>query len=49
MFSNLSDTLPQAAGGHIVLIAVSGDNRASQILNVPTVAEFGYPKYKALT
>lgn len=49
MFSNLSDTLPQAAGGHIRLIAVSGDKRAAQIPNVPTVAESGYPKYKALT
>lgn len=49
MFSNLSDTLPQAAGGTIRLIAVSGDKRAVQIPDVPTVAESGYPKYKALT
>jgi tripartite-type tricarboxylate transporter receptor subunit TctC len=49
MFSNLSDTLPQAAGGHIRLLAVSGDKRAVQIPDLPTVAESGYPKYKALT
>jgi tripartite-type tricarboxylate transporter receptor subunit TctC len=49
MFSNLSDTLPQAGGGHIRLIAVTGDRRAKQIPDVPTVAESGYPKYKALT
>ena len=49
MFSNLSDTLPQAAAGNIRLIAVSGDKRAVQIPDVPTVAESGYPKYKALT
>ncbi len=49
MFSNLSDTLPHVAGGNIRLIAVSGDKRAGQIPTVPTVAESGYPKYKALT
>jgi tripartite-type tricarboxylate transporter receptor subunit TctC len=49
MFSNLSDTLPQIAGGNIRAIAVSGDKRAPQLPDVPTVAEFGYPKYKALT
>lgn len=49
MFSNLSDTLPQATAGKIRLIAVSGDKRAVQIPDVPTVAESGYPKYKALT
>ena len=49
MFSNLSDALPQAAGGNIRLIAVSGDHRAVQIPDVPTVAESGYPQYKALT
>jgi tripartite-type tricarboxylate transporter receptor subunit TctC len=49
MFSNLSDTLPQVAGGYIRLLAVTGDQRAVQIPDVPTVAESGYPKYKALT
>ena len=49
MFSNLSDALPHAAGGNLKLLAVSGDKRAPQIPNVPTVAESGYPKYKSLT
>jgi tripartite-type tricarboxylate transporter receptor subunit TctC len=49
MFSNLSDALPHVAGGNVRLIAVSGDKRASQVPNVPTVAESGYPKYKTLT
>ncbi len=49
MFSNLSDALPHAAGGNVKLLAVSGDKRAPQIPNVPTVAESGYPKYKSLT
>ena len=30
MFSNLSDALPQAAGGNVRLIAISGDRRAVQ-------------------
>jgi tripartite-type tricarboxylate transporter receptor subunit TctC len=49
MFSNLSDVLPHATGGNLKLLAVSGDKRAAQIPNVPTVAESGYPKYKSLT
>jgi len=49
MFSNLSDALPQMAGGNVRAIAVSGDKRAVQAPDVPTVAESGYPAYKALT
>ncbi len=49
MFSNLSDALPHAASGNLKLLAVSGDKRAPQLANVPTVAESGYPKYKSLT
>ena len=49
MFSNLSDALPQAGGGQIRLLAVTGETRAKQIPDVPTVAESGYPKYRALT
>lgn len=49
MFSNLSDALPQAAAGDIRLIAISGEHRAAQIPDLPTVAESGYPQYKVLT
>lgn len=49
MFSNLSDTLPHATSGAVKLLAVSGDKRAQQLPNIPTVAESGYPKYKSLT
>lgn len=49
MFSNLSDTLPHVTGGNLKFLAVSGDKRAPQLPNVPTVAESGYPKYKSLT
>jgi tripartite-type tricarboxylate transporter receptor subunit TctC len=49
MFSNLSDALPQMTAGNVRAIAVSGDKRAVQAPDVPTVAESGYPTYKALT
>jgi tripartite-type tricarboxylate transporter receptor subunit TctC len=49
MFSNLSDALPQIAGGAVRPLAVSGSKRAAQIPNVPTVAESGYPNFNALT
>ena len=49
MFSNVSDALPQAAGGTVRLIAVSSSQRASQIPDVPTVAESGYPGFDVIT
>ena len=49
MFSNLSDVIPHATSGNLKLLAVSGEKRAPQLPNVPTVAESGYPNYKSLT
>ena len=49
MFSNLSDALPHLASGEIRALAVSSDRRAPQLPNVPTVAESGYPGYRAIT
>jgi tripartite-type tricarboxylate transporter receptor subunit TctC len=49
MLSNLYDALPQAAAGAIRLIAVTGDQRASQIPDVPTISESGFPQFKTLT
>lgn len=49
MFSTLSDALPQAAAGNVRMLAVSGEKRASQAPDVPTVSESGYPTYKTLT
>jgi tripartite-type tricarboxylate transporter receptor subunit TctC len=49
MFSNLSDALPHAQGGAIRILAVSSNARVPQLPNVPTVAELGYPGYKAVT
>jgi tripartite-type tricarboxylate transporter receptor subunit TctC len=49
MFSNISDAIPQAAGGAVRLLAVSGLQRAPQIPDVPTVAESGYPGFNVIT
>lgn len=49
MMSNLSDALPHAQGGAIRILAVSSDTRVPQLPQVPTVAEAGYPGYKAVT
>ena len=49
MFSNLSDALPHAQGGAIRILAVSSETRVPQLPQVPTVAELGYPGYKAVT
>jgi len=49
MFSNLSDALPQASGGNVRMLAVSGEKRSPLAPEVPTVAESGYPKFNILT
>jgi tripartite-type tricarboxylate transporter receptor subunit TctC len=49
IFSNVSDALPQAAAGNIRLLGVSSEKRASQIPDVPTVVEQGYPTFKTMT
>ena len=49
MFSNVSDALPHAASGAVRLLAVSGDRRAPQIPDVPTVAESGFPGFNVIT
>jgi tripartite-type tricarboxylate transporter receptor subunit TctC len=49
MFSTLADALPHANSGAIRLLAVSGDKRAAQVPDVPTVSEAGYAGYKVVT
>jgi len=48
-FGNLSEVIPHATGNRIKVLAVSGDRRAPQLPNVPTVAESGYPGFRTST
>lgn len=41
-FGNLAEIIPHAKGGKIKVLAVSGERRAPQLPDVPTVAEQGY-------
>jgi tripartite-type tricarboxylate transporter receptor subunit TctC len=47
-FGNLSEALPHA-GHDLRLLAVSGTKRVKKIPDVPTVAESGYPEFRAET
>jgi len=49
MLSNPSDAMPQAAAGAIRLIAATGNRRSSQMPNVPTIGESGFPQFNVLT
>jgi len=48
-FGNLNEIIPHAGGGRIKVFAVSGERRAPQLPQVPTVAEQGYPGFRTLT
>jgi tripartite-type tricarboxylate transporter receptor subunit TctC len=45
MFVPLSEALPQAQAGNIRMLAVSGEKRAHQAPDVPTIAESGFPGF----
>jgi tripartite-type tricarboxylate transporter receptor subunit TctC len=47
-FGNLNEIIPHA-GGKLNVFAVSGDKRAPQLPQVPTVAEQGYPGFRTVT
>jgi tripartite-type tricarboxylate transporter receptor subunit TctC len=47
--ASLPDALPQAAAGHVRLLAVTSEKRQAQIPDVPTIAEAGFPGFKAAT
>ncbi len=48
-FGNLNELIPHLGSGRIRVLAVSGEKRASQLPNVPTVAEQGYPGFRTET
>jgi len=48
-FGNLNELIPHAGGGKINVLAVSGEKRAPQLPQVPTVAEQGYPGFRTVT
>jgi tripartite-type tricarboxylate transporter receptor subunit TctC len=48
-FGNLNEIIPHAGGGRIKVFAVSGERRAPQLPQVPTVAEQGYPGFRTVT
>ena len=48
-FGNLNEILPHAGGGKVNVLAVSGERRAPQLPQVPTVAEQGYPGFRTIT
>lgn len=48
-FGNLNEIIPHAGTGKLKVFAVSGEKRAAQLPDVPTVAEQGYPGFRTLT
>lgn len=48
-FGNLNELIPHAGTGKVNILATSGDKRAAQLPNVPTVAEQGYPGFRTMT
>ena len=48
-FGNLNEIIPHAGSGKLKVFAVSGETRARQLPDVPTVAEQGYPGFRTLT
>jgi tripartite-type tricarboxylate transporter receptor subunit TctC len=48
-FGNLTEIVPQARAGKLRALAVSGEKRSSQMPDVPTVAEQGFPGFQTIT
>jgi tripartite-type tricarboxylate transporter receptor subunit TctC len=48
-FGNLAEIVPQARGGRVRALAVSSLKRTTQLPDVPTVSEQGYPGFEAFT
>ena len=48
-FGNLNEIIPHAGSGKLNVFAVSGEKRAPQLPQVPTVAEQGYAGFRTVT
>jgi tripartite-type tricarboxylate transporter receptor subunit TctC len=48
-FGNLNEIIPHSGSGRLKVFAVSGERRAPQLPEVPTVAEQGYPGFRTVT
>ena len=48
-FGNVNELLPHAGSDKIRILAVSGERRVTQLPDVPTVAEQGYPGFRMAT
>jgi tripartite-type tricarboxylate transporter receptor subunit TctC len=48
-FGNYNELLPHAGGGRVRILATSGEKRARQMADVPTVAEQGYAGFRTET
>ncbi|MFX6258357.1 tripartite tricarboxylate transporter substrate-binding protein, partial [Acinetobacter baumannii] len=47
MFDTISSSLPHIQAGNLRALAVTTPERVAQLPEVPTVAESGYPGYRA--
>jgi tripartite-type tricarboxylate transporter receptor subunit TctC len=48
-FTTLTDVLPHKATGALRLLAISSETRASQLPDIPTMIESGFPGFKTVT
>ncbi len=48
-FTTLADVLPHKASGALRLLAISSERRASQLPDIPTMIESGFPGFKTVT
>jgi tripartite-type tricarboxylate transporter receptor subunit TctC len=48
-FPNISEAIPHAKTGRIIVLGVTGSKRSSALPDVPTIAEAGLPEYEFVT